>query len=200
MNKRLAFGLAFALVGAAAGPAAAQSLRPNILILFDTSGSMQLDATETWAGERINESAGSCPAVPAGKVSRLFSLKASAKKVPWYESLDGTIEGAAKVGPDRIYVGTSASLLYGLDPAAAKQRAVGRVDDGANVKRGDVGDDNVEPRLADLGAQQRLAHAHSALTSACRSTVPRTPISAKCSSRKRRAARLPWVRSISKKS
>ena len=77
MNKRLAFALAFAAVGATAAPAAAQSLRPNILILFDTSGSMQLDATESWAGERVNETAGSCPAVPAGKASRLFSLKAA---------------------------------------------------------------------------------------------------------------------------
>ncbi len=81
MKTRLAFGLALsgtlALLGAAAAPASAQSLRPNILILFDTSGSMQLDATETWAGERINEAAGSCPAVPAGKASRLFSLKAA---------------------------------------------------------------------------------------------------------------------------
>jgi hypothetical protein len=77
MNKRLAFALVLAAVGATAAPAAAQSLRPNILILFDTSGSMQLDATESWAGERINESAGSCPAVPAGKASRLYSLKAA---------------------------------------------------------------------------------------------------------------------------
>jgi MYXO-CTERM domain-containing protein len=77
MNKSLAFALTVAAVGATAAPAAAQSLRPNILILFDTSGSMQLDATETWAGERINETAGSCPAVPAGKASRLYSLKAA---------------------------------------------------------------------------------------------------------------------------
>jgi MYXO-CTERM domain-containing protein len=69
--------VALAVLGATAGPAAAQSLRPNILILFDTSGSMQLDATETWAGERVNESAGSCPTVPAGKISRLYSLKAA---------------------------------------------------------------------------------------------------------------------------
>jgi len=77
MKTRLAFGLALASVSAAAAPAAAQSLRPNILILFDTSGSMQLDATETWAGERVNEAAGSCPAAPAGKFSRLYSLKAA---------------------------------------------------------------------------------------------------------------------------
>jgi MYXO-CTERM domain-containing protein len=77
MKTRLAFGLALAAVGTAATPAAAQSLRPNILIVFDTSGSMQLDATSTWAGERINETAGSCPAAPAGAASRLFSLKAA---------------------------------------------------------------------------------------------------------------------------
>jgi MYXO-CTERM domain-containing protein len=77
MKTRLAFGLALAAVGSFAAPAAAQSLRPNILILFDTSGSMQLDATETWAGERINESVPSCPAAPAGAASRLYSLKAA---------------------------------------------------------------------------------------------------------------------------
>jgi MYXO-CTERM domain-containing protein len=78
MKTRLAFTLvATVLCGLAAAPVRAQSLRPNILVIFDTSGSMQLDATETWAGERINEAAGSCPAVPAGKASRLYSLKAA---------------------------------------------------------------------------------------------------------------------------
>jgi hypothetical protein len=77
MKTRLAFTLAFVTAGLSGATARAQSLRPNVLIIFDTSGSMQLDATETWAGERVNEAAASCPAVPAGKASRLYSLKAA---------------------------------------------------------------------------------------------------------------------------
>ncbi|HVZ71820.1 MAG TPA: MopE-related protein [Polyangia bacterium] len=102
--KRLLLSLAaVAAIGAAARPAAAQSLRPNILIIFDTSGSMQLDASETWAGERINESAGSCPAAPAGKASRLYSLKAA-------------IRGAlAQVGTDEANFGLM-SFPQLLDP------------------------------------------------------------------------------------
>ncbi len=41
-----------------------------------------------------------------------------------------------------------------VDAAAAQQRAVGGVDDGADLERGDVGDHNIEPRLADFGAEQ----------------------------------------------
>ena len=96
-SKRSAFALTLiitvALMGATAAPAAAQSLRPNILFVFDTSGSMQLDASETWAGERINESAGSCPAVPAGKTSRLFALKTAIR------------EALAQVGTDEANFG-----------------------------------------------------------------------------------------------
>ena len=40
-----------------------------------------------------------------------------------------------------------------VDPAAAKQRAVGGVDDGRDVERGDVGDDDVEPRVADFSGE-----------------------------------------------
>jgi MYXO-CTERM domain-containing protein len=93
MKKAFALGLALAGVFAAAAPAAAQSLRPNILVIFDTSGSMQLDATSSWAGERVNEAAGSCPAVPAGKASRLFSLKAAIR------------EALAQVGTDEANFG-----------------------------------------------------------------------------------------------
>src|SRR5262245_21886512 len=93
MKRRLVFSLALAACASAAAPAAAQSLRPNILIVFDTSGSMQLDETSTWAGERINEQAGSCPAPPAGKVSRLYSLKAALR------------EALAQVGTDEANFG-----------------------------------------------------------------------------------------------
>jgi MYXO-CTERM domain-containing protein len=91
--KRLAFVATLATVSAVATTAGAQSLRPNILILFDTSGSMQLDATESWAGERVNESASSCPAAPAGKVSRLYSLKTAIR------------EALAQVGTDEANFG-----------------------------------------------------------------------------------------------
>src|SRR5258708_6320647 len=93
MKTRLAFTLTLAGVAASVTPAAAQSLRPNILVIFDPSGSMQLDATSTWAGERVNESAGSCAAPPAGKVSRLFALKAALR------------EALAQVGTDEANFG-----------------------------------------------------------------------------------------------
>ncbi|HXI58349.1 MAG TPA: MopE-related protein [Polyangia bacterium] len=80
MTRRLVWGVAAAAALLTARPASAQSLRPNILIVFDTSGSMQLDETSTWAGERINEQAMSCPAAPAGKFSRLYALKTALRE------------------------------------------------------------------------------------------------------------------------
>ena len=41
-----------------------------------------------------------------------------------------------------------------VDPAAAEQRAVRRIDDGVDLKRGDVCDADFEPRRADLGGEQ----------------------------------------------
>ena len=38
-----------------------------------------------------------------------------------------------------------------IDAAAAQQRAVGRVDDRIERKRGDIGDADIEPRDADFG-------------------------------------------------
>ena len=43
-----------------------------------------------------------------------------------------------------------------VHPAAAEQRAVGGVDDRVDVERGDVGDDDVEPRVADFGGECRV--------------------------------------------
>ena len=51
-----------------------------------------------------------------------------------------------------------------VDAAAAEQRAVGGVDDGVDVERGDVGDEDVEPRRADFGGEQ--GHAKSTLSRA----------------------------------
>ncbi|HEX4404645.1 MAG TPA: MopE-related protein [Polyangia bacterium] len=103
MKKRLAIGLVVT-AGAIAAPASAQSLRPNILFIFDTSGSMQLDATETWAGERINEQALSCTAPPVGAASRLFSLKAAIR------------DTLAEVGTDEANFGLM-SFPQLIDPA-----------------------------------------------------------------------------------
>ena len=47
-----------------------------------------------------------------------------------------------------------------VDAAATEQRPVGRVDDGIDVERRDVGDANLEPRRSDIGGEQgRDAHA-----------------------------------------
>ena len=96
-----------------------------------------------------------------------------------------------------------------VDAAAAEQRAVRRIDDRIERKRRDVGNADFKPGGADFGRTAAASschhatqwyHAHSACASARRSTVLFTPISSKCSSRKRRAARLPLTCSISKKS
>ncbi|GKQ55879.1 hypothetical protein BRSPCE3_67340 [Bradyrhizobium sp. Ce-3] len=44
-----------------------------------------------------------------------------------------------------------------VDAAAPKQRGIGRVDDGVNAERRDVGNDDVEPRLADPARGQGQA-------------------------------------------
>jgi hypothetical protein len=62
-----------------------------------------------------------------------------------------------------------------IDPATAEQRRVGGVDDGVNAKRRDIGDDDFQPRRANLARVQVQAEA-AALTV--------TPLSARscCSS------------------
>ena len=47
-----------------------------------------------------------------------------------------------------------------VDAAAAEQRAVGRVDDGLDVERGDVGHHDLEPCRAGFGGERWL-HAWS---------------------------------------
>jgi len=82
----LSFGLGFG-----ATPVFAQSLRPNILFVFDTSGSMQLndDATPSWAGEQTNI----CPTTAGTNPSRLLSLKKAIR------------ESLAEVGTDEANFG-----------------------------------------------------------------------------------------------
>jgi outer membrane protein assembly factor BamB len=60
--------------------------------------------------------------------SRLFSLRTNPKRVDWYESLDGQIEGSAKVVADRIYAATSVNGLFAVDPKASGKRAQWRYD------------------------------------------------------------------------
>jgi hypothetical protein len=40
-----------------------------------------------------------------------------------------------------------------IDAAAAQKSAVSSVDDGVDIERGDIGDQNVEARGADLGGE-----------------------------------------------
>ena len=40
-----------------------------------------------------------------------------------------------------------------IDAATAEQRGIGGVDDSVNAKRGDVGDDDFEPRRSELRGQ-----------------------------------------------
>ena len=57
-----------------------------------------------------------------------------------------------------------------IDAAPAEERGVGGVDDGVNAQCGDVGNDDFQPRLADLAREPAQAEA-AALTV--------TPLSAK---------------------
>ncbi|CAN5470202.1 hypothetical protein BH11PSE4_BH11PSE4_14190 [soil metagenome] len=51
-----------------------------------------------------------------------------------------------------------------VDPAAAEQRRIGGVDDGVDAQGGDIGDDNIKPRRADLAACRDQADAGAAIT------------------------------------
>jgi hypothetical protein len=50
-----------------------------------------------------------------------------------------------------------------IDAATTEQRAIRGVDDGVNAKRGDVGNNDFQPRLADLARSKTQAEA-AALT------------------------------------
>ena len=68
MRNRFTLVLATAAITLAAAPARAQSLRPNIMFLFDSSGSMHQDSSGTdWAdGTTV---------CPQSTNSRIYSLK-----------------------------------------------------------------------------------------------------------------------------
>jgi len=46
-----------------------------------------------------------------------------------------------------------------IDAATAEQRRIRRVDDGVNAQRGDVGNNDFQPRLADLAREPAQAEA-----------------------------------------
>jgi hypothetical protein len=102
----LAFGL---VLGLGAAPVVAQSLRPNILFVFDTSGSMQLndDASPSWAGEQTNI----CPTTAGSSPSRLLSLKKAIR------------ESLAEVGTDEANFGLMTSPIPAPAPGATSAPA-----------------------------------------------------------------------------
>ncbi len=59
--------------------------------------------------------------------------------------------------------GTGAAMDRTIDAAATEQRRIRGVDDGVNAQGGDVGNDDFQPRLADLARAQAQAEA-AALT------------------------------------
>jgi hypothetical protein len=105
----------------------------------------------------------------------------------------------------RAQFGTGRAMDRAINATAAKQRVVCRIHDCASVVMSATQTSSrAEPiSAASSGAALLIAeiyHAHSAFTSARRSIVLFTPMSPKCSSRNRRAARRPLTRNISKKS
>ncbi len=70
----------------------------------------------------------------------------------------GDLGAAGRAAAERAafvqQVGSGGAMDGAVDAAAAEQRAVGGVDDGVDVKRGDVGDVDVENGVADFGAEQ----------------------------------------------
>lgn len=77
--SRAALTLVVAVAAVAAGGsrAQAQSLRPNIMFIFDTSGSMGDDAGGTWRGENTNICWSAMHDSTTAPRSKLFSLKSA---------------------------------------------------------------------------------------------------------------------------
>src|SRR6188472_1569537 len=70
----------------------------------------------------------------------------------------GDLGGAGLAAAQRPALGQKLAARRAMNgavnAAAAEQRPVGGVDDGIDVERGDVGDADLEPRGADMGAEQ----------------------------------------------
>jgi len=65
--------------------------------------------------------------------SRITALKSSTNRMDWYEPLDGPIEGAVKVGADRIYLSTTAQTLYAIDPKLKDKHVAWRYEAGDRI-------------------------------------------------------------------
>jgi hypothetical protein len=58
--------------------------------------------------------------------------------------------------------GSGGAMDRAIDAAAAQQRGIRGVDDGVNAQRGDIGDDDFEPRRTDVARSRRQADAEAA--------------------------------------
>lgn len=91
--------------------------------------------------------------------TRIFAIK-NPKRVAWYESVDGTIEGSAKAGPDRVYVGTSAQLLIAIDPKLSEGRKVWKYETGDRVSS--MPGVSPDGKVVYIGTFDKMLHAVSA--------------------------------------
>jgi len=99
-----------------------------------------------------------------------------------------------------LQLGAGGAVNRSIDPTAADETGIGGVDDGIDVERGDVGNDDLEPCRADFGDNRKIHGENHYAAMVLDSIVLRSPMSSKCVSRKRSAARRPARCSISKKS
>ena len=102
----------------------------------------------------------------AGGEQRVLALVAAApdrtdrmNDVPGLEAIAaGDLGGTGVAAAQRLalgqQLGSGGAMDGAVDAAAAEQRPVGRVDDGIDVERRDVGDANLEPRRSDIGGEQ----------------------------------------------
>ena len=80
-----------------------------------------------------------------------------------FESISaGNLRGAGVTAVERAALGekvrSGGAMDGAVDAATAEQRAVGRVDDGLDIERRDIGDANLEPRRCDFGGEKGSAH------------------------------------------
>ncbi len=59
-------------------------------------------------------------------------------------------------------LGTGGAMNGAIDPAPAQERRIGRVDDGVNAQRGDISDDDFQPRATDLARSQDIGQGQTA--------------------------------------
>ena len=71
---------------------------------------------------------------------------------------------------------TGGAMDRAINPAAAKQRGIGGVHDRIDCKRGDVGNGDLEPGIANLAAGRGLSH-----PTGCWTAIP-LPVNSACSS------------------